>query len=133
MFRNLLLAGTALVLSPAVAAQPPAAQDQAHAAADPAAVFGAREDVQQISLSPNGTKVAFIAPGPGPATILYVADVAGGRAPTAALSANGKPDRLSRCFWVSDTRLVCDLYMVFSSAGEIVNATRTVAVDADGK
>ncbi|HYW17251.1 MAG TPA: hypothetical protein VE891_14000 [Allosphingosinicella sp.] len=30
--------------------------------ADPAAAFGAREDVQSISLSPAGRKIAFISP-----------------------------------------------------------------------
>ena len=114
------------------------AQAQAPAAApaeasDPAAVFGKREDLQPISLSPSGAKVAFIAPGPGPSTILYVSDAAGGSSPAVALSATGKPERISTCSWVSDSRLVCTLYMVFKSQGEIVSATRIVAVDSDGR
>lgn len=132
MIRNLLLAASALALLSAVAVQPALAQ-QAAKVTDPAIIFGAREDVQQISLSPDGTKVAFISPGPGPSTILYVSDTAGGGAPVAALSADGKPNRLRRCFWVSDSRLVCNLYMVFNSPSGLVDATRTVAVDADGK
>jgi dipeptidyl aminopeptidase/acylaminoacyl peptidase len=136
MFRTIVIALAGAALLPAfahaaVAADPPAAPAKA-GPADQAAIFGAREDVRQISLSPSGTRIAFVAPGPGPSTILYVSDVADGSAPKAALSADGKPNRISSCFWVSDSRLVCSLYMVFNSAGQIVAATRIVAVNADG-
>jgi dipeptidyl aminopeptidase/acylaminoacyl peptidase len=129
----MLLAASALALLPVAAIQPAAAQTSAKAPADPAAMFGAREDVQQISLSPSGTKIAFVAPGPGPSSVVYIAGIGADSAPTAALTADGNPNRIRSCFWVSDSRLVCNIYMVFSSAGEIVDATRTVAVDADSK
>jgi dipeptidyl aminopeptidase/acylaminoacyl peptidase len=132
MIRKLLLAASAAALLPAGAFQPAFAQERARAA-DPALLFGAREDVQQISLSPGGTKVAFVAPGPGPSTTLYVSDIAAGSAPKVALSTDGKPNRIQSCRWVSEDRLVCTLYMVFDSAGNIVDATRVVAVDADGR
>jgi dipeptidyl aminopeptidase/acylaminoacyl peptidase len=103
--------------------------------ADPAVAFGARESIQSISLSPSGEKVAFIAPGPGQSTVVYTVDAAGGAEPKRALSADGKPERLTDCSWVSETRLVCQVYMVGSSAavGEIVAATRLIATDTDGK
>ncbi len=133
MIRNMLLAATALVLLPVVGVLPAMAQQRAKPT-DLAMMFGEREDVQQISLSPSGTKVAFIAPGPGPSSILYVSDSAGGSAPTVALSADGKPKRLRSCFWVSDSRLVCNIDMIFHSEnGVLVDATRTAAVDIDGK
>jgi acetyl esterase/lipase len=126
MFKSFLLAATALVLLPAAA--PPA---------DPAAVFGAREAIQQISLSPSGTRLAFIAPGQGQSTYLYTVDAAGGGKPQLALSADGNPERLWSCGWVSDARLVCTVYIVTDNsgvlAGEVITATRLIAVDADGK
>jgi dienelactone hydrolase len=126
MFRSFLLAATALVLLPAAA--PPA---------DPAAVFGAREAIQQISLSPSGSRIAFIAPGQGQSTYLYTVDAAGGGKPQLALSADGNPERLWSCGWVSDARLVCTVYIVTDNsgvlAGEVITATRLIAVDADGK
>jgi dienelactone hydrolase len=114
-----------------VQAAEPAAAPAPAAPADPAAAFGAREAVQQISLSPSGGKVAFIAPGQGRGTLLFVADVAGGDA-RQILSANGDPDRLASCHWSSETRIVCTIYMVVKTAGELVDVTRVVAVDAAG-
>ena len=104
----------------------------AAAPADPYAAFGARPAVEDISLSPSGTKVAFIAPGPGQSTILYVSDITAESSPRRTLTADGKPERLSRCFWVSEERLVCRVYLVMESAGEVISATRYVAVDAGG-
>lgn len=109
------------------------AQAPAAAAPDTAAMFGAREDVQQISLSPSGTKIAFVAPGSGAATILYVSDAADGSAPKAVLTGNAQPNRIRSCFWVSDSRLVCYLQMVFRQAGELLEASRIVAIDSDGQ
>jgi acetyl esterase/lipase len=132
-----IAAAALLALLSASGSQRAIAQAQAPAAApaaaqDAAAMFGAREDVQQISLSPGGTKIAFVAPGPGPATILYVSDAADGSAPKVALSADGNPNRIRACYWVSDKRLVCYLHMVFRQAGQLLEASRIVAVDADG-
>jgi dipeptidyl aminopeptidase/acylaminoacyl peptidase len=113
--------------APTVAAGPPA---------DPAAAFGARESVLSVSLSPSGRQVAFISPGPGQTTFLYTVDAAGGGIPRRTLSADGKPERLHRCGWVSEVRLVCTIYMVGSSAavgGELVGVTRLIAIDTDGK
>jgi dipeptidyl aminopeptidase/acylaminoacyl peptidase len=104
--------------------------------ADPAGAFGARESVLSVSLSPSGRQVAFISPGPGQTTLLYTVDAVGGGTPRQTLSADGKPERLHRCGWVSETRLVCTIYMVGSSAavgGQVVGVTRLVAVDTDGR
>src|SRR3982750_4906844 len=99
-----------------VAAAPTAAQAPA-AAGDPAILFGAREGVEDISLSPGGTRIAFLAPGPGQGNLLFIADAAGGSAPVVALRASGDPERISDCGWVSDTRLVCDVYMLQQISG----------------
>jgi acetyl esterase/lipase len=104
---------------------------------DPAVAFGAREGIQQISLSPSGRRIAFIAPGPGQSTLLYTAESLSGEAPRRALTADGRPERLTSCGWVSETRLVCTLFMlletVAGSMGEIIPATRIIAVDVDGR
>lgn len=113
-----------------------AAPAAAAAPADPPAAFGARESVLSVSLSPSGRQVAFISPGPGLTTFLYTVDAAGGGTARETLSADGKPERLHRCGWVSETRLVCTIYMIGSSAsadGEVVGITRLIAIDSDGK
>lgn len=103
--------------------------------ADPAAAFGAREAVQSIALSPAGSKIAFIAPGPGRSTVLYTVDSKGGTPPVRALVADGKPERLSECGWVSEVRLVCTVYMLIENVlpdSQVVAATRVIALDSDG-
>jgi acetyl esterase/lipase len=118
----------ALALLPVASA--PAAPAAATTALEPAVAFGARPGVEQISMSPSGNKIAFIAPGPGQSTILYTVDAAGGT-PAMALSADGNPERLRSCSWVSENRLTCYVYMIAEAAGEIYPFERIVAVDSD--
>ncbi|HEX8238482.1 MAG TPA: S9 family peptidase [Allosphingosinicella sp.] len=119
-----LAALTLVTAAPAAAAGP----------ADPAAAFGARESVLDIALSPSGKRVAFIAPGPGRSTLLYVVDVGSEAEPKLVTTADGKPERLSGCGWVSDQRLICTVFMVVGkAAGEPpLGATRLVALNSDG-
>jgi dipeptidyl aminopeptidase/acylaminoacyl peptidase len=130
MFRIFSL-GAFAALSLLSAAAPAAAA----APADPAAAFGAREGVLDVALSPSGRRVAFIAPGPGRSSLLFTVDVGSEAEPFMALSADGKPERLSSCGWVSEQRLICTVYMVMDKIvpGQAMYATRLVAVDADGK
>jgi dipeptidyl aminopeptidase/acylaminoacyl peptidase len=131
--KNLLTAVSALAMlsaAGAASAQPPASAGAQ--SLDAAALFGAREAVQNASLSPGGTRVAFIAPTKGQGNALYVVDAAGGKAPTAALVASGDPDRIDWCRWVSEDRLACQIYILVKGAIEIMPATRIVAVDATG-
>ena len=123
MFRIFSLA--AVALSVLVGAGPPA---------DPPAAFGAREGVLDSALSPSGGKVAFIAPGPGRSTFLFTSSTAGGSTPRQALSADGKPERLTRCGWVSETRLVCTVYFTVDTIipGQPGGVTRVLAVNDDG-
>ncbi|HEX8486050.1 MAG TPA: hypothetical protein VF643_11765 [Sphingomonas sp.] len=46
-----------------------------------AASFGARENIQQISLSPDGTHVAMIMPMAGQASAVFVVDTVAGGVP----------------------------------------------------
>ncbi|HEU0133992.1 MAG TPA: S9 family peptidase, partial [Allosphingosinicella sp.] len=106
----------------------------AGAPADPPAAFGARESVLDIALSPSGTKVAFITPGPGRTTLLYTTEIGTDAELRLTLSADGKPQRLSSCGWVTDQRLICNIYMVVENIvpGQPAGATRLVAVNVDG-
>lgn len=100
---------------------------------DLAKAFGARE-IRQASLSPDGKSIALVQPlAEGQAYGLFIAKVdtpEGGLKP--ALSSSGNPDRLDRCGWVSNTRLICDVRYVTFAAGQRLSFTRVVAVNADG-
>ncbi len=106
----------------------------AQAADNPAAkAFGARPAVLDASLSPDGQSIAMIQPlADGQANALFVARLDGTGQPKPILTSTGKPDRLSGCGWVSNTRLICDIYMVTTADAQRMVFTRVVAVNADG-
>ncbi|WP_242151938.1 alpha/beta hydrolase family protein [Sphingomonas sp. BAUL-RG-20F-R05-02] len=106
---------------------------QAGAASDAATHFGAREDVRQISISPDGKRIAYIAPTGARGDAIIIATVATGEL-TAISSSSGNPDRLQSCHWTTDTRLVCSIYMVATDAQQrVLPFSRIFALDADGK
>ena len=104
----------------------------AYASSDAAKRFGIREDVQQISLSPDGKHIAFIEPVGARGSAVIVLDAQTG-AQTTAVRSSGSPDRLKYCRWSTDTRLVCGVYMVVDGAGESSAFSRMISVNADGK
>ena len=99
---------------------------------DMAAAFGAREAIAYVSLSPDGTKIAFLGPGPGASTILYSIDVTKETTPHIVLRSSGDPERLYGCDWVANDRLACNLGGLQEYAGEIFGFSNVVAVNADG-
>lgn len=110
----------------ALAAAPSQAQ------VDPAVAFGARENVQFIALSPDGTRVAYAVPrASGQGSRLMTVEV-GGAQPRDVIAVDGVRQRLGGCNWVSNSRLVCTVYGVTESIGTLVEASRLIALDLDG-
>ena len=97
-----------------------------------AALFGARESVGHIDLSPDGTTVVFVAPAGGKASALNIADVAGGTE-KGIVATNGAPDRLSWCKFASDERLICRISAVVDYDGLPIGISRLFALNRDGK
>lgn len=94
--------------------------------------FGVRESVQQISLSPDGTKVVFLTPAHGTETVAFVADVAGGDS-LRLFTTDGKPETVRDCHWSSNTRIVCVISMLINETQGLVGYTRLISLGADGK
>lgn len=105
----------------------------ANAHSDNSAYFGVRESVQHMSMSPDGTQLAFIQPSKGQSSVLLVAGVDGG-VPKAILKSDGEPWRLTWCGWASNSRLVCELFGIADDAtiGHPIALSRLVAVNSDG-
>ncbi|WP_332306560.1 hypothetical protein [Sphingomonas sp. PAMC 26605] len=99
---------------------------------DAATRFGARQDIQQISLSPDGSTISYIAAIKGRGAALVIVSLADG-VPKPILSSSGDPDRLTRCNWSSDTRLVCGIYMILETERGHDGYTRLISIDKDGK
>lgn len=103
------------------------------ASPDPARVLGSRPDVEDASLSPDGTKLAFLAPSGGQGSVLMVVDLTKeAQTPRAVFSADGAPNRLDSCHWTGNTRLLCSMYASFKFEGNATYVTRMFAVDAAG-
>jgi hypothetical protein len=101
---------------------------------DDAVRFGMRESVLDVSLSPDGTQIAFISPdAKGQGSTLYVQSLTPNSEATRVTSASGKPERLQSCNWVANTRLACRVYGVTRLEGRFTTWSRMIAVDADGR
>jgi dienelactone hydrolase len=101
-------------------------------AVDAAAAFGAREGVSSMSLSPDGSTVAYVTATAGRGSAVFTLDLAEGSKAQIALVTNGKPDHVGGCHWVSNERLVCLVYGVVRSGDGLLPFTRLVAVDRSG-
>jgi dipeptidyl aminopeptidase/acylaminoacyl peptidase len=97
-----------------------------------AAIFGARPAVDQMSLSPDGSRIAYVGAGEGQMTVLMIGDLAKGEIKPITYTDN-KPVDLKYCDWASNDRLVCQSYGLDILYGKRVSYTRLFAIDADGK
>jgi acetyl esterase/lipase len=112
-------------MSPIAAAQ---AQEE-----DNAARFGALESIRDISLSPDGNRLAFIEQGAKQTRSLYIVDAVEGATPRRILSSNGGDGgNLSWCGWVTNARLACQSFVRGNVVGDIITATSIFAIDAAG-
>ncbi|GMN01572.1 alpha/beta hydrolase family protein [Erythrobacter sp. MTPC3] len=128
----LLCASACAVL--AAGSAPVIAQDTAAPGeGDPAMDFGIRASVLDISLSPSGSKVAWIAAGPNHTEVLNVVNLEGD-AQVKQIAANSEIiGDLERCQWATDTRLVCEIFgMARSGDGTLLPFSRMFAIDDDG-
>ena len=117
----------------ALAGQAATAQDgQTKPPADLAAAFGAREYIQQVSLSPDGTKIAMLVPAKHRGLALIVGDIAKNGSMKAILASTGDGDQLAGCHWSTDTRLICQIALRNGSGKSIIRYNRIVAINADG-
>jgi len=123
IMKRIVVALLALAITPAQAQQN---------AVDPAIAFGARENVEFIALSPDGSRVAYAVPrATGQGSRLMMVEV-GGNQPRDVIAVDGIRQRLAGCNWVSNARLVCTLFAVTDTVGTMVVGTRLIAIDSDG-
>jgi dipeptidyl aminopeptidase/acylaminoacyl peptidase len=123
MIRQFGLLTSILLASAAVAQQAP----------DQADHYGVRESVEHIDISPDGTRVVYLQPGPGRSTDLFIAAIAGGTAPQRVLRADGDPERLRWCNFVSNERLICQVTGMNNDAGILVPFSRLISIDTAGQ
>ncbi len=118
----------AAALSTASAAQsaPPSAESTAQARK-----FGALESIDQISLAPDGNRVAFVGNHPQ-GQMVFVVGLASGGLPTPIFTLPYNEGRLSWCRWASSERLVCKINYLVNDTGTVFGFSRLFAINADG-
>lgn len=94
--------------------------------------FGALESLAQISMAPDGNRVAFVGNHPQ-GQMLFVVGLASGGLPASIFTLPYNEGRLNWCRWASSERLVCEIYyIVRDSTGDVVGFSRLFAINADG-
>jgi dipeptidyl aminopeptidase/acylaminoacyl peptidase len=109
---------------------------QSRTLAEDAAAFGAREAVSAPDLSPDGSTILYLTPGPGRKTVAVVGNLATGQF-NKTLSTDGSPESLQWCHYASQTRAVCRFAGFVRWTGAVDNGIpvyfgRMIAVDLDG-
>jgi dipeptidyl aminopeptidase/acylaminoacyl peptidase len=99
---------------------------------DNAARFGALESIRDVSLSPDGNRLAFIDQGQNRQRRLYIVDATEGAAPRSILASDAKAGNLSWCGWVTNARLACQAIATDNVAGDVISQSNIIAINADG-
>ena len=96
-----------------------------------AAAFGARDAVSAARLSPDGSSVMYITPGPGPKSLAVVSNLQTGKS-SVMTSADGQPEILSWCNYSAPDRAVCRVGGLIHLEDMVVGFQRLVATDVNG-
>ena len=94
--------------------------------------FGALDSVQRPSLSPDGSKLLYIAPTTTGGRVLFIADVVAGGQPKPVINANNRGETLEWCRFATETRIICNVNAVHDDAGVLIVMSRLVTMNADG-
>ncbi len=105
---------------------------QAQDPADLARRFGARADVLQISLSPLGKQIAYIAPA-GHGERVMVVDVDKGGEPRPVLAVDQPGGHLTWCKWPTETQLICNLRLTAPFGDTLIGWSRLYVINASYK
>ena len=105
----------------------------AQQAPDAAVLYGTRESVEQIDISPNGNQVVFLSPGPGRTTVVLIADVGSEASARPIVHVDGNPDRLRSCQFVTNDRLVCRISGMAVVNDLLTPYSRLISLDTNGR
>ena len=97
-----------------------------------ASLFGAREGIEQIDLSPDGRRVVYLTPGPGTSTVVLVQELSADSPPQVAMRSDGSPERIRWCNFADNDRIVCQITALIERGPTFTPFERLMAVDIDG-
>ena len=102
-----------------------------HSLADDAAAFGTQDAVSAARLSPDGSSVLYITPGPGPKTYAVISNLGTGKS-TVVTSADGNPEILNWCNYSAADRVVCQVSALTHQLNNILGFQRLISMNLDG-
>ncbi|HMO77051.1 MAG TPA: S9 family peptidase [Sphingopyxis sp.] len=95
--------------------------------------FGAMESIIDVSLSPDGKRLAYVFQDVNRTRRLFTIDTSEGAVPRRILASDGgSGGNISWCGWVTNERLACQIYVRGNVVGNIRSATSIIALNADG-
>lgn len=105
---------------------------QQHSLAEDAAAFGARDGAREMAVSPDGSKLVYVAPIKDRWSSVMLVDLASG-ADKPILVSNGSPEVLRWCNFVGNDRLVCRFTAnAREGGGVLVGFSRLVSINLNG-
>ncbi|MDL2340226.1 MAG: S9 family peptidase [Pseudomonadota bacterium] len=109
----------------------PATAQQAHSLADDAAAFGAREAVSAARLSPDGSSILYLTPGPGPKSFAVISNLETGKS-AKVIDTDGNPESLQWCNYSGPRRVVCSIVGNVMVGPDLDGFRRLVSMTSDG-
>lgn len=117
------------LLAACTAIQPAIAETDIEEAA---AVFGKREALLDVSLSPSGQKLAYISSIGFSTEAIFIVDLVKGGQPKPIMKFDDEEARLWSCEWATEERLVCYVSYIHDDNGLLLGFSRVMSVSADG-
>ncbi|MXO90158.1 alpha/beta hydrolase family protein [Pontixanthobacter aquaemixtae] len=105
---------------------------QAETLEETATVFGMREAILDISLSPSGNQIAYIAPAGHSTEAVFIVDLNGNAEPKPIIQFSEENAELTECDWATETRFVCEVAGILKDGSTPVSFSRLLAIGADG-
>lgn len=97
-----------------------------------ASKFGARQSVSDVSISPSGKLLLYVAPGSTSEETIYIVDLDSEAEPKAIVTLNEAQARLAGCNWATEERIVCKIFGMQEIGGTLLGFTRWIAIGSDG-
>ena len=119
--------GVVLAAAAAMVALPVAAEELGQTAAR----FGARQSLTDISISPSGDRILYIAPGVAADETIYTVDLNSSAEPVSLITMNQANARLQWCDWATDSRIICEVYGIQEVGGTLIYFTRMLGISAE--
>jgi dipeptidyl aminopeptidase/acylaminoacyl peptidase len=97
-----------------------------------AKLFGTRDSIESMAISPSGNRLVLLAAGPGRSSIVRVVELPSMQTKT-IMSSAGEPESFRRCDFASDTQIICRHAGNGLIGADVVSYARLITFNTDGQ